>query len=153
MIEGIPLPARGGPYEHGFWEALDAGVLVHQRCDSCAKWTFPPRWRCVCGGALQYQPVSGKGRLWSWTQVHAPVLPAFAPLTPYIAAIVELEEQADLRMVGLLVLHASDAVNEIIPADLHVGMPLEAVIAPLGAGVNWPQWKIPPKLAERQSHD
>jgi len=153
MIDGAPLPARDGPYEQGFWEALDAGVLAHQRCADCGKWTFPPRWRCVCGGALHYQPVSGRGRLWSWTQVHAPVLPAFAPLTPYIAAIVALEEQSDLRMAGFLVRRAGGAVNDITPGDVRIGMALEAVIAPLGDGVRWPQWKILHTPTERQSHD
>lgn len=153
MIDGIPLPARDGPFEQGFWDALDKGVLAHQQCASCGKWTFPPRWRCLCGGALQYRPVSGKGRLWSWTQVHAPVLPAFAPLTPYIAAIVELEEQSDLRMAGMLVRDAGGRLNAVTLADLYIGMKLETVIAPLGSGVNWPQWKTLHSFTERQSHD
>ena len=149
MIEGIPLPARDGAYEQGFWEAMDAGVLAHQRCESCGRWTFPPRWRCQCGGALTYKAVSGRGVLWSWTQVHAPVLPAFAALTPYVVAIIQLEEQADLRMAGLLIRAPGTPVNAIVPADLYIGMPLKAVVTPLGADVRWPHWQIVPLSEER----
>ena len=142
MIENIPLPARDGPFEAGFWAALDRGELAHQQCEACSAWHFPPRWRCTCGGALAYQPVSGKARLWSWTVVHPPVLPAFAPYAPYPVAIAELDEAPGLRMTGALVKNPGDPINHIDPARLSVGMPLTACVITLADGVRWPAWKI-----------
>lgn len=142
MIENIPLPARDGPFEAGFWAALDRGELAHQQCEACSAWHFPPRWRCTCGGALAYQPVSGKARLWSWTVVHPPVLPAFAPYAPYPVAIAELDEAPGLRMTGALVENPGDPINHIDPARLSVGMPLTACVITLADGVRWPAWKI-----------
>lgn len=142
MIEDIPLPSRAGPFEEGFWAALDQGILAHQHCDSCDSWHFPPRWRCNCGGALSYKPVSGKARLWSWTVVHGPVLPAFAPFTPYVVGIAELEEAVGLRMVGPLLLAPGDPINRVDAGQLKIGMPLQATITKLAENVPWPAWQI-----------
>jgi uncharacterized OB-fold protein len=142
MIDGIPLPARDGPFEAGFWEALDRGELAHQHCAACGAWHFPPRWRCPCGGALAWRPVSGKARLWSWTVVHPPVLPAFAPYTPYPVAVVELVEAPGLRMTGSLVERPGDPIDRVDPARLAIGMDLAACIIELAPGVPWPAWKI-----------
>ena len=142
MIDGIPLPARDGPFEAGFWGALDRGELAHQQCDSCRAWYFPPRWRCHCGGTLAYRPVSGKARLWSWTVVHPPVLPAFMPFAPYPVAIAELAEAPGLRMAGPLVERPGDPINHVDPARLEIGMPLRACIVDLTGGVRWPAWQI-----------
>lgn len=143
MIANIPLPARDGPFEEGFWSALDAGGLAHQRCHDCRRWHFPPRYRCSdCGGGLVYEPVSGLGTLWSFTLVHAPVLPAFAPFAPFVAAVVELDEQPGLRMAGNLIHRAGDPINAVAPQSLTIGMPLRAVILPLSEDVRWPQWVL-----------
>jgi len=142
MIDDIPLPARDGPFEQGFWAALDRGELAHQHCEACDSWHFPPRWRCHCGGTLSYGTVSGDARLWSWTQVHPPVLPAFAPFAPYLVAIAELVEADGLRMVGSLVIGAADPINRVQPSQLRIGMPLTAVVREIAPGVPWPAWQV-----------
>ena len=142
MIDGIPLPARDGPFEAGFWEALDRGELAHQHCTACGAWHFPPRWRCACGGTLAWRPVSGRARLWSWTVVHPPVLPAFMPFAPYPVAIAELAEAPGLRMAGPLLERPGDPIDHVDPAQLEIGMPLRACIVELADGVRWPAWQI-----------
>ena len=150
MIAGIPLPARDGPFEDGFWSALDAGILAHQRCRDCRHWHFPPRYRCSdCGGALAYEAVSGRATLWSFAVVHPPVLPAYAPLAPFVAAVVELDEQPGLRMAGNIIHRAGDPINAVTPDHLTIGMPLRAVILPLSEDVRWPQWALATKDDER----
>ena len=146
MIDGIPLPARDGPFEGPFWEALDRGELAHQHCPVCSAWHFPPRWRCLCGGALAWRTVSGKARLWSWTVIHPPVLPAFMPFAPYPVAIAELEEAPGLRMAGPLIEQPGDPLNHVDPARLSIGMPLTACVTPIAPGLNWPAWQIPAAL-------
>lgn len=142
MIEGIPLPSRGDGIESGFWRALDAGILAHQRCTVCRHWHFPPRARCHCGGSLDYEPVSGRATLWSYTVAHPPLLPAFAQLAPYPVIVAELDEQPGLRMVGTVARAVDDPINAVSPADLRIGMPLRAAIVALSPDIRWPRWLI-----------
>lgn len=153
MIDAIPLPSRDGPFEREFWEFLDKGILAHQHCEACDRWHFPPRWRCSCHGALRYRPVSGNARLWSWTVIHPPVLPAFAPFAPYVVVIAELEEDPVLRMVGPAVLTPGDPINRVTADQLKIGMPLRAVITPLAPDVAWPAWQILPHRNSETLHD
>ena len=43
---------------------------------------------------IEWREVSGKGKIYSFTIVHAPAGPAFKDETPYIVASIELEEGA-----------------------------------------------------------
>tara|TARA_B100001559_G_C15944932_1_gene369339 strand:- start:85 stop:492 length:408 start_codon:yes stop_codon:yes gene_type:complete len=43
---------------------------------------------------IEWREVSGKGKIYSYTVVHAPAGPAFKDDTPYIVASIELEEGA-----------------------------------------------------------
>ena len=56
------------------------GELRFQRCDDCDRWRHPPRLLCAgCGSArASWQPVSGRGRIFTWTVTHQPLHPAFA---------------------------------------------------------------------------
>ena len=142
MIGNIPLPARDGAFEAGFWTALDRGELAHLCCTSCGQWHFPARWRCTCGSPLEYRAVSGRASLWSWTEVHPPVLPAFAQFTPYVVGIAELDDAPGVRMVGALLIEPTDPINRVRPSELAIGMPLRACILTLGEGIRWPAWQI-----------
>ena len=65
-----------------------------QRCTACAGWIFYPREQCpVCfSQKLEWAPVSGRGRVYTFTIVHQPAHPAFLAETPYTYAIVQLDE-------------------------------------------------------------
>ena len=142
MIDTIPVPDTSSAVEAPFWEALRQGHLLIQHCRHCREWMFPTRIRCVqCGSAPEWKPVSGKGRIWSFTRVHPPVLPAFAALTPYPVALVELEEQRGIRLVGNLVERADGPINGVEPDKIAIGAPVEAVVRSVD-GVPWPAWRI-----------
>lgn len=80
-----------------FWTGGAAGQLLIQRCSSCRRWVHPPVERCpVCAGALVPEPVSGRGTIFTFTVNFHEYNPAVPP--PYVIAIVELDEQADLRL-------------------------------------------------------
>ena len=143
MIAGIPLPATDDPLEQGFWKGLRAGALLIQRCVHCEHWYFPPRRLCSgCHCSLEWTQVSGRGRIWSYTAVHPPVLTAFAPYVPYCVAIVELEESESLRFAGNVLRSSAGQINEVGVAELHIDRAVEAVIRPLAAGVLWPHWRL-----------
>jgi len=70
------------------------GELRFQRCDDCGAWRHPPRVLCAtCGSpAASWQPVSGRGHIFTWTVTHQPLHPAFAADVPYATVVTELEE-------------------------------------------------------------
>ena len=69
---------------------------------------------------LDFEPVSGRGRIETFVVVgHAPS-PVFASHTPYVVAWVELSEQADLRVLG-------DVIG-CAPAEVRIGLDVDVVI-------------------------
>jgi uncharacterized OB-fold protein len=91
MLPPLPDP---GPDGREFWAGCRRHELRLQRCAECGRARFTPRPGCPWCGALRFDwfTASGRGRVFSWTVVHRPTLPAFAALVPYAAALVELDE-------------------------------------------------------------
>ena len=88
-----PLP-HPNEVSRPFWEAAKRHELQIQRCNACGTYVFYPREACPeCLAAdLIWIPVSGKGKLYSYTIARAPTHPAFTDDVPYVIAIIELEE-------------------------------------------------------------
>ena len=101
-----------------FWTGGTQGELLIQRCTSCARWLHPAADRCpACGGEMTFQPVSGKGTLFTFTENFQQFHPDVPP--PYVVAIVQLDDQDDLRLPTNIV--GAD------PASLRCGMPVRVV--------------------------
>ena len=98
-----------------FWEAAKLHELLMPRCRLCDRLFFYPREVCpVCLRAeIDWQPVSGRGRLHSYTVIHQPANPAFRGDAPYVYAMVQLDEGP--RMIANLVDCAPDAVQIDMP--------------------------------------
>jgi uncharacterized protein len=62
-------------------------------------------------------PVSGRGRVVTFTVNHQPWIPELAE--PYIVAIIELEEQAGLRFLSNVI--------DCPPDEVEIGMPVRVV--------------------------
>lgn len=77
-----------------YWCGIDDGVLRLQKCTRCEKSIFRPRPLCPhCSSTeLAWVPVSGNGRVWSFSVVHRAVSKAFSGVVPYVVALVELDE-------------------------------------------------------------
>ena len=112
----------------GFFEAARDGVLSVEQCTTCGRFRHPPRFVCPACRSFErhWQPVSGRGRIWSWIVVHPPL---FAELAPYNVVTVELVEDPQIRFVGNLVEVAGGAPNAIDPASIIIGEPVRAVFA------------------------
>lgn len=82
-----------------FWCGGSDGRLLILRCNACGHWIHPYAARCpACRAAdIAPQPVSGHGKVAGFTVNHQPWQPDFA--VPYVVAIVELDEQSDLRLM------------------------------------------------------
>ena len=87
-----------------FWAATAAGRLELCRCRDCRRWLQPPLERCPrCFGETAFEPVSGTGVVYSFIVVHQPAIPGYRDQLPYTVALVELDEQAGLRLPGRIV--------------------------------------------------
>lgn len=77
-----------------YWQALIDERLIVKSCADCGKSHFYPRELCPhChSDRLSWVDVSGLGEIYSYTVCHRPAGPAFAGETPYVVAIVELDE-------------------------------------------------------------
>lgn len=86
-----------------YWTGGTSGTLLVQRCVSCRRWVHPPvHGACdACGGALEPEPVSGRGTVFTFTENHQRFHPDVEP--PYVIALVQLVEQDDLRVVTNIV--------------------------------------------------
>ena len=101
--QGRPLPVADD-LSQPFWEAGKQHRLVIQRCRECGYFNHPPRPACDASQSqqLQFEPVSGRGTIYSFTVMHQPNIAGFEDQIPYINILVELEEQPLLFMVSNL---------------------------------------------------
>ena len=78
-----PLP-HPNEVSQPFWDAAKRHELQIQRCNACGTYIFYPREACpeCLATDLIWIPVSGKGRLYSYTIAQAPTHPAFADDVP-----------------------------------------------------------------------
>ncbi|MFQ5757051.1 MAG: Zn-ribbon domain-containing OB-fold protein [Acidiferrobacterales bacterium] len=95
MSNERPTPRRTTISEP-FWKACNEGILTLQRCRSqtCGRYIFYPRVCCPnCGGGeLEWQQVSGRGRIRSFTKVHRPLHESFQGEVPIYFVAVTLDE-------------------------------------------------------------
>jgi hypothetical protein len=89
-----------------FWEAAASHELSLARCSRCGAFAHPPDVICPhCGSTdpgFEFQRVSGRGSLRSWTVVRQAFLPGFEADLPFVLVDVELALQPGLRLIGRL---------------------------------------------------
>lgn len=119
---GRPIPRRI-PLAAPFFDAAREGRLVLQRCPRDG-FFFYPRSRCpVClGDDWQWEAVSGRGTIYSYTVDRVGLDPAQQSQLPLVIAAVELEEgpRMTTRIVGCA------------PEEVAVGLPVEVRFEDLG---------------------
>ena len=96
------LPALT-PETSPFWQGGARGVLQIYFCSACGRFFHPPNPMCPNCGSFDVAPraVSGRGRVVTFTVNRQAWTPELTQ--PYVVAIVELEEQADLRLLSNIV--------------------------------------------------
>ncbi len=86
--------------EHrGYYEAARQGRLVVQRCGSCTLLRGIIGAACpfCTSGDWTWEPVSGKGTIFSYEIVTQAIQPAFRDWVPYPVVLVELDEQRQVQ--------------------------------------------------------
>ena len=104
-----PVP-RPTELTRPFWEAAKEGRLMLQFDRETGKPQFWPRPVSIHSGRtdMEWREVSGRGRLYAWTEVHVP-LRGMEEFAPYVLAAVELEE--GVRIMARLVNVTADALT------------------------------------------
>jgi uncharacterized protein len=102
-----------------FWEASRRGELALPYCESCEGFFFYPRTLCpTCGSRdVTWRTASGRGRVHAFCIQHVCPVPGFRDATPFVTAIVELEEGP--RLMTILVDVEPD------PAAIRCELPVE----------------------------
>jgi uncharacterized OB-fold protein len=101
-------------YAKNYWDGLKKRKLKAQKCKKCGEVFFPPRARCpkCLSKELGWVELSGRGELYSWSEIHVPPL-AFEK--PYVLGIIDLEER-----VGRIITRI-----DAKPEELKIGMKMK----------------------------
>jgi uncharacterized OB-fold protein len=125
-----PLPVDDDLDTAGFFAAARRQKLAIRVCDRCGTVLHMPRAYCRACGSWEghWQPVSGHGRVYSWTTVEHQVHPAFP--VPYTVVLIQLDD-VPARLVGYL------------PGapELAEGQAMKVWFETVDDGVVLPQWR------------
>jgi uncharacterized OB-fold protein len=82
------------PETTGFWQGVARQVLLFKWCNACARHYHPRRIICPqCSSTrLAWKPASGKGKVYSYSEVHRAPTKAFAKGAPYTVGLIETVE-------------------------------------------------------------
>ena len=141
MEQRFILPDTEDESVKPFWDATARGELLVQKCSQCGRRRIPPRPMCPHCRSLanEWEPLSGRGRVWSYVIPHPPLLPAYMEFAPYNVITVELDEDPTLRLVGNLVASADAPLNSVDPHSIEIGEPVRVVFAKVD-DVHLPRW-------------
>lgn len=134
-----PLPAIS-PITAAYWTSGADGILRVQQCGDCGYFTHPPGPVCArcLSRNLRFNPVSGLGTVYSSTVNHHPWFAGWTE--PFVVAIVELDEQEDLRLFTNVVncdpsaVRIGDRVQVVFEAREDVWLPLFQPLGAVGTG-------------------
>ena len=108
-----------------FWREIpNRYILIGTKCRNCETVFFPPRYvcpKCRRIGKLEPYRLKGKGKVISHTVIHIPP-DGFEVQTPYVIAIVELEEGP--RVTG--------QITDCNPENIKIGDEVELVFRHMG---------------------
>jgi uncharacterized OB-fold protein len=94
MIAALVADLQPSALTAPYWEAAARHQLMIQRCRECRSWQHPPRPVCLsCAStALDFEPVSGRATVYTFTVVERALVRALRDQIPYVLAVVSLVE-------------------------------------------------------------
>ena len=137
-MTGKPRPDLNDVATKPYWEAAARHQLMLPRCDGCGLVFFPPRDLCPgCWSRelASWQPMSGRGTIWTFTEVHVAFYDdTWAEDVPYVVAVIELDEGPRL-------------LANIVESDmdrLAIGDRVETTFEDRSEGVTLPMFRLVP---------
>jgi len=133
MASERPIPSPN-PGTAPYWKAARAHRLSLPRCLDCGKFHSYPRSLCPhCSSAnLEWAECSGRGFIYTFTEVFRAPSKAFAAEVPYVIAVVELEEGPHL-MTRLLTRDNK---------SVRIGQPVAVAFEDLDDEISLPVFKV-----------
>ena len=134
-----------------FYARCGSGALHLQTCKACDLMRYPTTTACPwCSAAAhEWRPVSGKGVIYSYSEVHHAIQPLFRPFLPYQILLVQLDEQIGLpgehdglRVTGNLVTATGEMAPEALVRSVGIGTRVRVVLKDIGGGMALPQWTV-----------
>jgi uncharacterized OB-fold protein len=124
-----------------YWDAAAEGRLLLRRCAACGAAHHYPREFCPrCWSEdVAWEQASGRGTLYTWSEVRVNDLPPFRDRLPYLAAVVDLAEGP--RMMTVLVGCEPDRLWIGMP--VHVTFPIVDGTRPEGPNQDNPAMVVP----------
>ena len=136
---------------HAFFGWCGQHELRVQQCDSCGLKRVPPTTACpFCAHeTATWEPVSGKGTVYSYGEVHHAIQPVFREFSPYLLLLVELDEQRNepaeydgLRLQANLATAEGDLAPPELVRSVGIGTRVRVVFKDIGDGIAMPLWTI-----------
>jgi hypothetical protein len=108
LPEGIP------GWQMPFWESLRQRRTEVQRCADCGRFRYVPKERCpfCLSPRASWEPISGRGEVYTYSVVHRGPTPAYQADAPYVIVHVTMEE--GFRMAG--------GLRGVAPEATHIGL-------------------------------
>lgn len=134
-----------------FYTHCGSGALHLQACRACSLMRYPTTTACPWCSAPEHEwrPVSGKGTIYSYCEVHHAIQPIFRRFLPYQILLVQLDEQVGkpgehdgLRVTGNLVTPAGDMAPPELVRTVGIGTRVRVVHKDIGGGMALPQWTV-----------
>jgi len=102
-----------------WWDGVQAGHFLIQRCEDCGVLRHPPRPMCGECQSIQWDsvPSAGQGEVYSYVVIHHPEVPGYE--YPLAVAVVDMPEDG-IRFVTNVV--------DCDPEEVHIGMKVEAEV-------------------------
>ena len=102
-----------------------------QRCRDCDTVNFYPVYVCTScnGGRLEWEVLSGRGRIHSLTAVHRASHPGLRGETPYVIALIDLDEGATMM---------SKLVGRDSETDFEIGQAVKVSFEHVAEGISLP---------------
>jgi uncharacterized OB-fold protein len=128
-----PLP-RVDSISRPYWESARRHELRLQQCSACGMVRFPPKLRCPACLSPQatWELMSGRGRVWSWIEMHQQYFAGFKDELPYVVLWVQLDE-GPMIMTNLV---------ESDRSRLRCDAPVEVTFADVTDEVTLPQFRL-----------
>ena len=134
-----------------YFRHCSEGEYHLQQCSSCDLVRYPPTTACPWCSAAEssWIPVEGRGVVYSYSEVHHAIQPAFRDHLPYLILLVELDTQRGLptehealRLCGNLVTPAGELAPPEVVKSVGIGTRVKMVLVPIANGLAIPQWTV-----------
>ena len=120
-----------------FWDACNERRLIVQNCTVCNRMQYPPEQTCSeCGSKdnLEWSEVSGRGKIGGYCTMYDSRIRLLQADQPFNIAVIELEEDPDIKMLS----HLPGVPVDQVPMGASVQVEFQEV----GPGQLIHEWRV-----------